>query len=193
MRRLTVSVLAIAALFFALPLVAGEEGGEGAGMMPEHTQPGEHHEHLGQLVGEYTYTSKMWMQPDAAPMESSGECSRRMVLGNRYMHETFTGDFMGMPFKGMAVTGFSRQEGHYFTMWFDNFGTGVMQGTGSCSEGGKWAFSGESLDPMTGEPMKFRETLEIVDGDTQVFSMYVVNPDGSEFKNMEITLKRKAS
>jgi hypothetical protein len=34
--------------------------------------PGEHHEHMKKLVGNFDYAIKMWMDPSAPPTESVG-------------------------------------------------------------------------------------------------------------------------
>jgi len=43
--------------------------------------PGANHEMLGSLTGEWTFKNKMWMNPSAAPMESTGTASYSMLLG----------------------------------------------------------------------------------------------------------------
>src|SRR2546425_12507043 len=58
----------------------------------------ENHKLLAHSVGNWTYTVKMWMNPDpkAAPSESTGSSAVREVMGGRYFISEHTGK-MQMP------------------------------------------------------------------------------------------------
>ena len=44
---------------------------------------------------------------------------------------------------------------------------------------------------MQGKDVKMRQTVKIIDDNTQLMEMYMTPDGGSEFKTMEITMKRK--
>jgi len=151
--------------------------------------PGEHHEHMKKLVGNFDYTMKTWESATAAPVESSGKRTAEMIMGGRYLVEDYTGQFMGQTFLGRATMGYDNVGKQYVTTWIDNMSTGIMNGHGTCSESG-WAMTSQSLDPMTGKEVASRSTMTMKDADTIFMEMWMPGPDGKEMKWMEMTLKR---
>lgn len=153
--------------------------------------PGEHHEHLKKLAGNHNYTMKMWMDPSAPPMESTGKRSAEMILGGRYLEEKYTGTFMGMAFEGLGVMGYDNLKKQYVGSWIDNMGTGIMDMHGTCSSG-SWTMIGEGMDPATGKEMTTRSVIQIVDDNTFTMTMFGPGADGKETKMFEMTCKKAA-
>ncbi len=87
------------------------------------------------MAGTWTYTVKMWMAPDAPPMESKGSAVRKPIMEGRYFVANFTGE-MKMPgedgkmknfeFKGMSIEGYDNVQQKFVSTWCDNMGTGIM-------------------------------------------------------------------
>ncbi|UCH83734.1 MAG: DUF1579 family protein, partial [Candidatus Latescibacterota bacterium] len=76
-------------------------------------------------------------------------------------------------------------------VWFDNMSTTMYYSEGDCSDNGKVETHHSShRDAMTGEDVKVKMVTRFVDKDKHVFEYYMVNPDGSEFKSMEIVYTR---
>lgn len=197
MKRWVCTSLVIASIFaIAAVAVAGDDKKAEMQMDPAAQQammtammPGEHHEHMKKLVGNFDYTLKMWMDPSAPPQESTGKRTGELVLGGRFLEETYTGTFMGMPFEGIGTLGYDNVGKQYVSTWIDNMGTGIMMGHGQCDKTG-WSMTSESLDPMTGKPWKSRSKTSMPDDNTMVMEMWTPGADGKEFKMMEITCKR---
>src|ERR1041385_2133031 len=61
--------------------------------MMELSKMNENHKLLSSLDGNWTYTIKMWMNPDpnAKPQESKGTAARKSVMGGRYFTMDVTG------------------------------------------------------------------------------------------------------
>ena len=57
--------------------------------------PGAPHKVLASMVGSWSTKIKSWMEPDKPPMESTGTCEQKMLLGGRFLQQEFTGDMMG--------------------------------------------------------------------------------------------------
>jgi hypothetical protein len=153
--------------------------------------PGEHHQHLAKLAGDFTYTAKAWMAPGAPPQEWTGNRSAKMILGGRFLEEHFDGSFAGMPFEGRGLFAYDNAAGHYTYLWCDNMGTMVTTSTGTCSEAG-WEMKGTHRIPGTNAENAFRNVLRMVDDNTVVFEWHEAMPGGGEpFKMIEITYKRK--
>ncbi len=153
--------------------------------------PGEPHQKLQSMEGHWNVHLKSWAMPGAPAMESDGSAEMSMVLGGRYLRQTFTGDFMGMPFEGLGYIGYDNVKKQYFNSWMDNMSTGMMITSGHFDPAGmKGTFEGTMTDPMGGE-MSVKEVLHLVDRDHHTMEMWGPGPDGQTFKMMEISYSRK--
>jgi len=170
-------------------------GGEGMppGMeqMMKLAQPGEHHQHLAVMVGDWTYTQKMWMDPSQPPIETKGKASGRSLLGGRFIETVYNGEFMGMPFEGHGIDGYDNTTKKHTGFWVDNMGTMSMMLTGSCDQGGKvTTLEATYLDPMTGKDATYKTISTVVDKDHVHFEGWSKN-GGEEIKMMEIEMVRR--
>ena len=187
------------ALFVAAPAAAQEAeaaAGHDEEMMQkwaEYATPGEAHERLAKLAGDWDYTMKWWMSPDAEPEESSGTMSAALTMDGRFLVEEWDGTAMGQPFNGRGTTGYDNFNQEYVSTWIDNMGTGIMVSTGKYDEAqDALVTTGTFDDIMTGEKDKtMRGVQKILDDNTVHFEAYVPGQDGQEFKTMEIHATRK--
>jgi hypothetical protein len=157
--------------------------------------PGEAHKGLGRLVGTWRTTIKMWMGP-GEPTVSSGSSTYKWVLGGRYLQSQHIGEVGGMPFEGMGIDGYDNAQKEYFSLWFDNMGTGFMSVKGHPSADGKGlTFSGTTFDPAQMRDVKVREEIRWLDDNKCTFTMFMdmPGPDGKpqEMKVMEMTKERQ--
>ena len=158
----------------------------------EYMTPGDMHKVLTAFDGEWTTEGKMWMDPNAQPMTSTGNATYKMVLGDRYQESTFKGEMMGQQFEGRGLMGYDNFKKQFESTWVDNMGTGTMRTEGKYDPSTKtFTMSGKLKDPMTGKDCVVRETLKLVDNDTHVMTMYNSIGGAAEFKTMELTFKRK--
>jgi hypothetical protein len=154
--------------------------------------PGQPHKMLERLAGSYTVAVTQWEQPGAPPSKSTGSAESRMVLGGRFVHDSFKGEFMGMPFEGIGYTGYDNYKKTYVSVWMDNFGTMMMTMTGTCDVAGTTCeFKGAMDDIMMKKSVTMRSVTKVVDARTHTFEMYYPGPDGKEWKMMEMVYTRK--
>jgi hypothetical protein len=152
--------------------------------------PGEHHKHMAKLVGEFDYSMKMFM-PGQPAMDYTGHRSAKMTMGDRYLDETYTGTFMGMPFEGHGTMAYDNVQKKYLNTWIDNMGTGIMFGSGTCDASGtSWTMTSDMADPMSGKLIPTRSVTKVLDANKISFEMYAPGPDGKEMKMMEIIATR---
>jgi hypothetical protein len=178
---------------------AGEDKPKGPAMdraamdaMMKAMAPGENHKPLGRYVGDWTFTNQMWMDPSQPPMKSSGTMHSDWIMGGRYIQSVFKGDFMGMPFEGRSTDGYDNVTKQYVSSWIDNMGTGIMNSTGSCTDGGKvCTMMSEMVDPMSGQKMSIRQVTTWSDSDHFKLEMFGTDPSGHEAKSMEMDATRK--
>lgn len=169
--------------------------------MMELSKLNENHKMLADLAGNWSYTVKMWMNPDpsAKPEEYKGTAVRKPMMGGRFFTLDVTGK-MEMPdadgkkkemtFKGMGIEGYDNVKKKFVGSWMDNMGTGIMTSEGTYDPGTKtFTYTGE-YEAVPGMKQQIRETVKIADKDHHTFEWYE-NRGGKEVKTMEISYTRK--
>jgi len=152
--------------------------------------PGAEHARFKSLVGEWTTEAKEFAANPNEPTVTQGKATFNLVLGGRYLRQSFQGEFNGTKFTGLGFSGYDNAAKQYVGTWMDNLGTGMLHTTGTYDAKTKtMTETGESSSPLG--PMKMKMVTQDVSDDQFVFTMYMVLPDGTEQKNMEITYTRK--
>lgn len=196
--RIFLFLLALA----AVPGLAQEKGGATAEpeMSPEEQKameafmksmtPGPQHRELAGRAGKWTFVGKFWTEPGAPPQESRGTSTREAILGGRVLSETIESEMMGMPFRGLGMTGYDNVTQRYWSTWSDTMSTGLMVSYGSCDDGmTRCEFRGSYSDPLTGKMKETRMTAESA-ADRETFRSYEQGPDGKEMMTMELVYSR---
>lgn len=190
LRWLMCCSMAILVLTSGVALAGDEEVMDEAAMMEAWQKamtPGEPHQWMADLAGNWTVTSTSYMNPES-PMKSTGTCERTMLLGGRFMMEKVSSNMMGMPMEGIGINGYNNTTGMYEFVWMDNFGTMIMTGTGM-KEGKVLTMTSEYVDPITGKKSTAKMVTTMVDDDHQNFAMYEMK-GGKEVKMMEAEYMR---
>ena len=153
--------------------------------------PGEPHKLFASLAGNWTTTTKEWMEPGKPPTESTGTAEIKMLLDGRFLYQEFNAQMMGQPFSGVGIDGYDNITKKYVTAWIDTMGTGIFMMEGTASADGKTiTLKGSHPEPGGGK-MTHRAVWKIADGNTQTFDMYGTHHGGKETKVLEITYSRK--
>jgi hypothetical protein len=181
-------VLTMAAL--AAPALA-QDPKEMEAMMKAGT-PGEQHKRLAAFAGTWETVGKFYAPGGGAPTEMKGKAEIKPIMDGRYVHEEFAGDFMGMPFHGIGVTGYDNTRKKYLSTWIDNMGTTIMMMTGTYDDAAKtYSYEGQYPDPMTGKDRPMRIVMKVVDDNKHVSEFFDPAPGGKWVKSMELTYTRK--
>jgi hypothetical protein len=182
----------------AVPLAAQEgEEAPAADPMMEAWQAsmtvGPQHEMLASMAGTWTFTMKMWMDPNAEPQSSTGTAERTMIFDGRVLEERVLGEVMGTPFQGLGHTGYDNVTGQWWSTWMDNLGTGVMLMKGTVDEATHTAtWEGEMSDPMTGGKSPMRIVAKHESADREVVEFFSPAPGGGDMiRTMELTYERQ--
>jgi hypothetical protein len=186
MKKLT-SLLLFAAVLTSFKANSQSEAEMKAWM--DYMTPGEVHKMLAKTSGKWKTEITMWMQPGAEPTKTTGAYTAEMILGGRYLQEKHTGDMMGMPFEGVALTSYDNAKKTYSVVWVDNMGTGMMFMEGKWDEKKGLELKGKTTDPMTGKDMNVRQVMKFIDDNNSVMEMYMTH-EGKEFKTMEVKSSR---
>lgn len=150
----------------------------------------ENHEFLKKYAGNWDCQVKGWMAPGQPPTVSRGSFHGEMILDGRFLKMDFKGEMFGQPFTGLQIVGFDNMQQKYITLWIDNSSTFFFTTIGTrqdsvISESGLWP------DPLTGAqaPVKARTTW--INADEYLYEQFMVMPDKSEFKSMEMRCQRR--
>ena len=154
--------------------------------------PGGNHEFMARMEGDWSYTSKVWMDPTQPPMDSSGTSKKKMILGGRYLQEKTTGSMMGMEFSGIATTSYDNVGEEWTSTWVDSMSTAMAIAKGQ-REGDTITMHGEYLEPMSKQMMKVRQVLHVIDDDNHTFEYFMTIPGVPEMKSMEMHYVRAGS
>lgn len=160
--------------------------------MQKYATPGAEHAKLKSLAGSWDAKVTMWMDPKAPPMEMTGKSEMKMVLGDRYLMQEFSGNMMGMPFSGVGMVGYNNVLKKYQQVWVDNMSTGFINGEGGADKEGVITFINSSTDPMKNKVVKGKDIWKI-EGDKRIVSEMWGPPHkgGKDFKMLEIVYTRK--
>jgi hypothetical protein len=158
----------------------------------KYAMPNENHKYFEQFVGTWEVKSKMWFQPGSEPTVTTVTAEGKMILGGRYLHLAFEGPMMGQLFKGIQITGYDNFINEYRTFWIDNMGTSFYETSGTLDESGKiMTQTGVWPGMAPGEKQKVKMVTKPISKDKFIFEMYMILPDGSEFKSIENISTRK--
>ena len=154
--------------------------------------PGDVHKMIAKDNGVWTAEMTYWETPDAQPMKMTGTATNKM-LWDRYQVSSFKCEMApGMVFEGLSTLAYDNAKKAYVNTWIDNMATGLMVMEGKYDEATKTInLTGKGTDYRNGKDIQMRQTYKMVDDNTQLMEMYATFAGGKEYKNMEITYKRK--
>ncbi|MHC4550356.1 MAG: DUF1579 domain-containing protein [Planctomycetota bacterium] len=189
--RQAVAGCVIAVGAFALGQALAQERDEGQGMpQPTWQKLTPHHEQMKKSVGEWQVAGEYAMGPGAPLQPFTATAKREMILGGRFVLETFTCSFGGMPYEGRLLMGYDTVRKEYVSVWVDS-SSPVMGISRGAEKDGVMTLTGEDPDLMTGRLKKTKSVVKPDHEDQVTMSMYDVAPDGSERLTMRLVYKRK--
>jgi hypothetical protein len=157
----------------------------------EMMKPGPEHQKLVAFAGDWTVSSKFWMDPSQPAMESTGTATFSTIFDGRYLKQEYSGDMMGDKFTGIGFEGYDNTTKKYQTFWIDSMSTMMFKLDGSSSDGGKTIeYKGEMPCPMVEGLVKARWVHKHVSNDQFTMDMYMT-PKDKELKTGELVYTRK--
>jgi len=93
---------------------------------------------------------------------------------------------------GLEIVGYDLYQNKYVTFWIDSMSTNFFLTTGTLDMSSKvLTDTGNWPDPMTGGMTKVKNVTTFIQEGKYKFEMYMIMPDGKEFKSMELLATRK--
>ena len=177
---------ALFVLVLGLPLAAAVRPSQN----PFASRPEPEHALLKKLAGRWTTRFKLTM-PGAPEIESEGteenELLGELWLVGRY-HDA---QMQGGGFEGAQTLGYDPDRKKYVAVWADNQDSHLGLQEGSYDAATRTlALGGPTTNPMTGEASHMRSTMEWIDDDHRVSSMFVPGPGGKEMQMFTIEYAR---
>ena len=156
-------------------------------------RPGPEHKYLEPFVGRFRAKVTIHMGP-GQPMESTGIMTNSFRLGGLYLFQDYVGDKSEGPspsFEGQGYWGYNTSAKKYEGFWVDNASTMMQLERGEVDASGKvWTMHGEFTHPATGQPIKKRSVITLIDHDRNRMESYFTSPDGGERQTMTIEYQR---
>ena len=154
--------------------------------------PAEEHALLNPFVGTFRAVVKLWMGP-GEPQVTTGVMTSAWDLGGRFVNQSYKGDPGEGPFpefEGRGFWGYNKVDGVWEGVWIDTASTVLQVERGSVDEDGRvWTMVGEMTNPATGQSIRKRSVITLIDDDHHSMEMYFESEAG-EMKGMEIQYER---
>jgi hypothetical protein len=158
-------------------------------LMAEYARVTDKHEGFKHLVGRWTTEMKCNMS-SAGPQTGKGQATFRLLLGGRFLQQSFQGTMGDQNFQGLGISGYDNAQKKYVGVWMDSMGTGIMHTTGSYDEKTHVMTElGEFVSPAG--PMKMKMVTKPVDENKFTFTMSMLSAEGEQ-KMIEIIYTRAA-
>jgi hypothetical protein len=184
------SVMMLTVIFFSTSVNFAQQGDQAEMMKKwqEYMTPGPVHQQFAKMVGNWKAAVSTYMEGQETKSEATA--TYQMVLGGRYLHGSFKGNMMGMPFEGMELDAYDNATKEYISVWVDNMGTGVLYMKGKRDDKtGDVVYMGTMVEPMSGKDQVEKTVIKQIDNDHQQMLMYTLD-GGKETKNMQIDYTR---
>ena len=149
------------------------------------------HHFLAQLAGNWTGTSRLWLEPGKLSDESPIVGTVQILLEGRFALFLYQGSVDGEPQHGMFTFGYNTTLERYEASWVDSFhnNTAIMFCIGAETEGG-FSVLGSYPDPTGGPDWDWRTEVVLADREHLTLTAYTISPEGEESKAVETLLKR---
>lgn len=149
---------------------------------------GPEHEILREEVGDWDATVETLTPPGIPASKGEEKCT---LMGGLWIITDFRGEMAGHPFYGHGTMGYDSTKKKYVSSWIDSMSTSIGIGESTYDPAKKTMVGVFEGPDETGKMIKMRSVVEWKNGDTRVFTMSVMPPDGKELPVIRITYKRR--
>jgi hypothetical protein len=142
---------------FTHPVSKDADGGMARWMQT--LQPSAAHKRLGEVLGTYDVTMKMYMAPDAPPMESKGTAEISWFAEGKWLQENWSIEMMGQKVKGIGHLGYDNFKERYVWSKIDSMQTCMNTAFGHFDKSGDnlilWGTIDEPMTPEQDKQVKY--------------------------------------
>lgn len=160
----------------------------------EYMTPNEVHKMLQEYIGEFKMEISMWMTEGKEPIIINVNSSHQLILGNRFLQMTQTGNMMGMEYESVSTLGYNTIDKLFSLTTLTNMGTGTLYLSGSWDKNNRIAtLNGQITNPVDGTLIKVRQKISFIDKDNLLIENFDTHGGGTERKSIRYKLVRKVS
>ena len=143
--------------------------------LAEAGKPGAEHKKLEPLVGQWSFTMKVWTDPSQPPAELKGTIERKWIMDGRFVQETARGECAktGKSFEGLGLVGYDPGQKKFTFVKACNLSGTISSGLVTCdSSGTRFECVKEECCPLTAQKIKARDEVVIENNDRIVLNLY---------------------
>lgn len=154
--------------------------------------PNDIHKILEEYVGEFTMEISMWMTEGKAPEIINVSSTHKMILGNRFLEMTQTGNMMGIDYSSISTIGYNTIAKSFSLTTLTNMGTGTLYLNGSWDEKKRIAnLKGTITNPLDGKLLGVRQQISFIDKNNLLIENFDTYEGQIEKKSIQYKLVRK--
>jgi hypothetical protein len=138
--------------------------------LAEAGKPGAEHKKLEPFVGQWTFTMKLWTDPNQAPAELKGTIERKWLMDGRFVQETAHGTCpkTGKTFEGMGLLGYDAAQKKFTYVKLCSLAGTISSGPLTCnSSGTRFECVRDECCPLTAQKIKGRDEI-VIDGNDRI-------------------------
>ena len=138
--------------------------------LAEAGKPGAEHKKLEPFVGQWTFTLKLWTDPNQPPAELKGTIERKWIMDGRFVQETARGTCAktGKTFEGMGLVGYDAGQKKFTVAKLCSLSGTISSGLVTCdSSGTRFECVKEECCPLTAQKIKGRDEI-VIDGNDRI-------------------------
>ncbi len=159
----------------------------------EYMTPNEIHKMLGEYIGEFSMEISMWMTEGKAPEINNVSSTHKMILGNRFLEMTQTGNMMGMEYSSVSNIGYNTINKLFSLTTLTNMGTGTLYLKGSWNNKNKTAIlKGQITNPVDNKIIMVRQKITFINKDNLLIENFDTYQGQKEKKSIQYKLVRKS-
>jgi Protein of unknown function (DUF1579) len=182
------SVLFVIFIFFAIFTASAQS----TDPWTEYMMPNEVHKLIGEYAGEFNMEISMWMTDGKEPVVIKVNSKHKIILGNRFLEMTQTGDMMGMDYQSTSAIGYNTSSKLFVMTVMTNMGTGILALAGPWDSAAKIVtLRGEITNPADKKIIKVRQQITFIDKNNLLIENFDTNEGEKEKKSIQYKLTRK--
>jgi hypothetical protein len=143
--------------------------------LAEAGKPGVEHKKLEPFVGQWTFTLKLWTDPEQSPAELKGTIERKWILDGRFVQETARAECAksGKTFEGVGLLGYDAGQRKFTFVKACGLSGTISSGLVTCNPSGtRFECVKEECCPLTAQKIKARDEVVIESNDRIVMNFY---------------------
>jgi hypothetical protein len=160
-------------------------------------QPGPEHALLSKLAGEWEQQFRLWPEPGADPVTSTGTGTATMVLGGRFLEIRSVVEMFGVRGESVSILGFDRRHERFMMLGMDTFGTHWVTASGPTVDAKTIVMRGEDVEPTIGHTQEYEFRLHMDGEDTWTLEIVFLDEMHTRgqgpFRMVEIVNRRRRS